>query len=161
MILRKEEKKDFDEIRNINNICFNGDYESRLIENLRQGSNFILSLVAKDNGKIVGHIMYSRIKIGDINSVALAPMCVIPEYQKKGIGTDLIKESFKYLKEINEKNIVVLGHTDFYKRLGFEKSANYGVKCPFDVPEDIFMVFELEKGSLTEGIVEYGEEFSM
>ncbi|MCP1224985.1 GNAT family N-acetyltransferase [Sebaldella sp. S0638] len=161
MLIRKEEKRDFDEIRNINNICFNGEYESKLADNIRKGDNFILSLVAEDNGKIAGHIMYSRIKIGDIDSVALAPMCVLPEYQKKGIGTDLIKESFKYLIEMNEKNIVVLGHTDFYSRLGFEKAADYGVKCPFTVPDEVFMVIELEKGSLKAGVVEYGEEFSM
>ena len=159
MLIRKEEKKDLDDIRYINNICFKGDYESKLIDNIRKGKNFILSLVVEDNGKIIGHIMYSRIKIGDSNSSALAPMCVLPEYQKTGIGTRLIKESLKYLKEMKEKSIVVLGHTAFYSRLGFEKAADYKVKCPFDVPEEAFMVLELEKGSIKEGIVEYGEEF--
>ena len=161
MIIRKEEKKDLDEIRRINDICFNGDYESKLIDNLRKGSNFLLSLVAEDNGKIIGHIMYSRIKIGDIDSAALAPMCVVPEYQKTGIGTELIKESIRYLKEMKEKSIVVLGHTGFYSRLGFEKAADYKVKCPFDVPEEVFMVLELEKGSIRGGMVEYGKEFSV
>ena len=159
MIIRKEEKKDLDEIRHINDICFNGDYESKLIDNLRKGSNFLLSLVAEDNGKIIGHIMYSRIKIGGIDSAALAPMCVVPECQKTGIGTELIKESIRYLKEMKEKSIVVLGHTGFYSRLGFEKAADYKVKCPFDVPEEVFMVLELEKGSIKEGMVVYGEEF--
>ena len=86
-------------------------------------------------------------------------MCVLPKYQKTGIGTRLIKESIKYLKEMKEKNIVVLGHTAFYSRLGFEKAENYRVKCPFDVPKEAFMVLELEKGSIKEGMVEYGEEF--
>ena len=161
MLIRKEEKRDFDEIREINNICFKGEYESALIENIRNGNNFILSLVAEEGGKIIGHIMYSRIKIGDIDSLALAPMCVLPEYQKKGIGTDLIKESFIYLRDMNEKSIVVLGHTGFYSRLGFEKAADYGVKCPFTVPEEAFMVLELEKGSIKAGMVEYGKEFSL
>ena len=161
MIIRKEEKKDFNTIRDINNICFKGDYESKLIDHIRNGKNFILYLVAEDNGKVIGHIMYSRIKIGTLDSAALAPMSVLPEYQKKGVGTNLIKESFRYLKEMKEENIVVLGHTDFYSRLGFEKAANYGVKCPKDVPEEVFMEKKKKKGSIKEGMVEYGEEFSL
>jgi putative acetyltransferase len=161
MLIRKEKEKDFDQIRNINDICFAGEYESKLIDNLRKGSNFILSLVAEKNGKIIGHIMYSRIKIRDTYSTTLAPMCVLPEYQKQGIGTKLIRESINYLKEMKEKSIIVLGHTDFYSRSGFEKASNFGVKFPFKIADELFMAMELEEGSLTAGVVEYGEEFLM
>ena len=123
MLIRKEEKKDLDDIRHINNTCINGDYESKLINNIRKRKSFILSLIAEDNGKIIGHIMYSRIKTDDRNSTALAPMCVLTEYQKTGIG---LIGKLKYLKEMKEKSIIVLGHTAFYSRLGFEKAAEYG-----------------------------------
>ena len=67
MLIRKEEKKDLDDIRHINNTCINGDYESKLTDNIRKGKKFILFLIAENNGEIIRHIMYSRIKTGDSN----------------------------------------------------------------------------------------------
>lgn len=161
MNIRKEEEKDYKEIKHINDLCFNGEYESKLISNIRAGKNFILSLVAEENGEIIGHIMYSRIKIGKVDSTSLAPMCVIPEYQKTGVGSELIKKSFEVLKEMGEKSVIVLGHDKFYSKFGFETAGKYGIKCPYDVPDEVFMAIEFEKGELKSGMVEYGEEFSM
>ena len=161
MNIRKEEEKDYKEIKYINDLCFNGEYESKLISNIRSGKNFILSLVVEENEKIIGHIMYSRIKIGNMDSTSLAPMCVVPEYQKSGIGSKLIKKSFEILKEMGEKSVVVLGHDKFYPKFGFEIASKYGIECPYDVPDEAFMVIEFEKGELKSGMVEYGDEFSM
>lgn len=161
MNIRKEEERDFEEIKKINDISFGGEFEGKLVANLRAGKNFILSLVAEKDGKIIGHIMYSRIKIGGIDSTALAPVCVIPEYQNMGIGSRLIEKSLEMLKNMGEKSVIVLGHDKYYPKFGFETASKYGIKCPYDVPDEAFMALELEKDSLKSGMVEYGEEFSM
>ena len=161
MNIRKEEERDFEEIKKINDISFGGEFEGKLVANLRAGKNFILSLVAEKDGEIIGHIMYSRIKIGGIDSTALAPVCVIPEYQNMGIGSRLIEKSLEMLKNMGEKSVIVLGHDKYYPKFGFETASKYGIKCPYDVPDEAFMALELEKDSLKSGMVEYGEEFSM
>ena len=161
MNIRKEEERDFEEIKKINDISFGGEFEGKLVANLRAGKNFILSLVAEKDGKIIGHIMYSRIKIGGIDSTALAPVCVIPEYQNMGIGSRLIEKSLEMLKNMGEKSVIVLGHDKYYPKFGFETASKYGIKCPYDVPDEAFMALELGKDSLKSGMVEYGEEFSM
>ena len=161
MNIRKEEERDFEEIKKINDISFGGEFESRLVTNLRGGKNFILSLVAEKDEEIIGHIMYSRIKIEEVDSLALAPMCVIPEYQNMGIGSKLIEKSLEILKNMGEKSVVVLGHDKYYPKFGFETASKYGIKCPYDVPDEAFMALEIEKKSLKSGMVEYGEEFSM
>ena len=122
MLIRKEEEKDLDDIRHINNTCINGDYESKLINNIRKRKSFILSLIAEDNGKIIGHIMYNRIKIDDSFSSDVCTYRISEDWHRYR----MIKESLKYLKEMKEKSIIVLGHTAFYSRLGFEKAAEYG-----------------------------------
>ena len=161
MNIRKEEERDFEEIKKINDIAFGGEFESKLVANLRSGKNFILSLVAEKDGEIIGHIMYSRIKIDGIDSAALAPVCVIPEYQNMGIGSRLIEKSLEMLKSMGEKSVIVLGHDKYYPKFGFETANKYGIKCPYDVPDEAFMALELEKDSLKSGMVEYGEEFNM
>jgi len=87
MIIRREKKEDFNKIYEINKQSFNQKDESELIERIRAGKNFVpeLSLVAEENGKIVGHILLSKIKIigeKEYESLALAPMAVLPKYHK-------------------------------------------------------------------------------
>jgi putative acetyltransferase len=93
--IRKEEEKDYKKVYEVNLLAFQQENESKLIEKIRKGENFIpeLSLVAEIDDEIVGHILFSRIKIvgnSIFESLALAPMAVIPEFQKQGIGTKLV-----------------------------------------------------------------------
>ncbi len=168
MIIRKEKKEDFNSIYKINEQVFKQKDESELIERIRAGRNFIpeLSLVAEENGKLIGHILFSKIKIigeKEYESLALAPMAVLPEFQKQGIGGKLIKEGLNKAREFGFNSVIVIGHKEYYPRFGFERASKWNIKCPFEVPDEAFMAVELNAGALTEksGIVEYPKEFGI
>lgn len=166
MIIRRETKEDFNSIYEINKRAFKQENESKLIERIRVSKNFIpeLSLVAEENGKIVGHILFSKIAIKgekEYETLALAPMAVLPKFQKQGIGGKLIREGLNKARELGFDSAIVLGHKDYYPRFGFERASKWNIKCSFEVPDEAFMAIELNSGALVEkaGIVEYPEEF--
>jgi predicted N-acetyltransferase YhbS len=167
IIIRQERPNDYEKVYEINKRAFNQENESELIKKIRKGQNHIpaLSLVAEIEGKLVGHILFSKIKIvGDLNydSLALAPMAVIPEYQKKGIGSKLVAGGLKKAKKLGFNSIIVLGHKDYYTKFGFRRASRWGIKCPFEVPDDVFMAIELTINALDgkAGIVAYPDEFN-
>ena len=166
MIIRQEKKEDFNSIYEINKQAFKQQDESELIERIRASKHFVpeLSLVAEENGKIIGHILFSKIKIigeQEYESLALAPMAVLPDFQKQGIGGRLIKEGLIKARELGFNSVIVLGHKDYYPRFGFERASKWNIKCPFEVPDEAFMAIELNIGALAEksGVVEYPKEF--
>ncbi|KAB7705641.1 GNAT family N-acetyltransferase [Bacillus aerolatus] len=148
------------------NMEFSDKTEHELVSRIRKSDAFIpkLSLVAI-NKEIVGHILLSKIKILNDNqfaeSLALAPVSVLPEYQNKGIGRLLILEALKKAKELGYNSVVVMGHPEYYPKFGFKKASLWGIKAPFEVPEEAFMVLELRKNTLNNvsGVVEYPSVF--
>lgn len=172
IIIRQETERDYKISEFIVEKAFkNAEYsdhkEQFLVRRLRRSEEFIpeLSLVAEFDGEIVGHIMLTKLRIkndeNEYESLALAPVSVLPQHQDKGIGSKLIIESLKIAKEIGFKSVIVLGHDKYYPRFGF-KSANIGgIKPPFDVPNESFMALELENDSLLDvtGTVTYPKEF--
>lgn len=141
--------------------------EHFLVAKLRKSDVFVpeLSRVAELDGEIVGHIMLTKLLIENegnkYNSLALAPVSVLPEYMNKGIGSRLIKESLKIAKEMGFKSVIVLGHDKYYPRFGFKPASRWGIKAPFDVPDEAFMALELEARALDgiAGTVIYSKEF--
>lgn len=166
ILVRKEEEKDYKKIYEVNKLAFGQENESKLIEKIRKGKNFIpdLSLVAEIGNKIVGHIMFSKIIIvgsSVFETLALAPMAVIPAFQKQGIGSELIKKGMAKAKEIGFDSIIVLGHRDYYPKFGFERASKWNIKCPFEFPDEAFMAIELTEKALENkaGTVKYPNEF--
>lgn len=168
IVVRSEKPEDYQNIYEINKVAFGGEVEARLVNNLRKTKWFIpeLSLVAEKEGKIVGHILFSVIhRKTDSNRIpvlALAPMAVLPDYQKQGIGSLMIKEGLKKCKKLGYKIVVLVGHPDYYPRFGFVKASEKGLKLPFDAPDEAFMVNEIIPNSLTGiiGTIEYPPEFA-
>ncbi len=165
--IRKEEEKDHKQIYEVNKLAFQQENESKLIEKIRKSENFIpeLSIVAEIDNRIVGHILFSKIKIigdSDYESLALAPMAVIPEFQKRGIGSELIKKGIDKAKELGFDSIIVLGHKEYYPKFGFQRASKWNIKCPFEVPDDVFMAIELTEKAFegAAGTVEYPDEFN-
>jgi putative acetyltransferase len=166
MVIRPETEKDFPGVYEVNRLAFSQENESKLIEKIRQGGNYVpeLSLVAAINHKIIGHILFSKIKIvGKTNtaSLALAPMAVVPEYQKQGIGGKLIKKGLAIAGKLGYNSVIVLGHKDYYPKFGFKKASLWGIQCPFAAPDEAFMAIELSEHALVgrAGMVEYPKEF--
>ncbi len=170
--IRQESEKDYKLSETVVEKAFekaeNSDHrEQILVERLRRSDAFIpeLSLVAESNNEIIGHIMLTKLFIENENeiyeSLALAPVSVLPEYQNKGIGSKLINQSLKIAKELGYKSVIVLGHDKYYPRFGFKRASIWGIKAPFDVPDEAFMALELEAGSLDSvtGRVVYCKQF--
>ncbi len=166
MIIRLEQSGDIEEIRRINIEAFGSESEADLVEALRDSGTPLLSLVAKKDGELVGHILFSPVSIepenGNIRIAGLAPMAVATAYQKRGIGSKLVDEGLKRCKLAGYVAVVVLGHPKYYPRFGFIPSVKYGIKSEYDVSSDVFMAIELVDGALAEsgGIVIYHEAFN-
>ncbi len=141
--------------------------EQFLVERLRKSDAFIpeLSLVAVIDGKIVGHILLTRLKINDgqhsFDSLALAPVSVLPKFQGNGIGGKLIIASHHKAKALGYKSIVLLGHKDYYPKFGYQRADRYNIALPYDAPKENCMVIELVKNGLAgvSGMVKYPKEF--
>lgn len=172
-MIRQEKSTDFKAVFNLIESAFKTEElsdprEQFLVERLRASSSFIpkLSMVAEIENKIVGHILLTKLKIKnsqtEFDSLALAPVSVLPEYQRNGIGGMLIKQAHKIAKELGYKSIVLLGHEKYYPKFGYELAHKYGIELPFDVPKENCMVIELTKKGLNgvTGMVEYPKEFN-
>ena len=167
--IRQENKDDLIDIYEINTLAFGQDNEAKLVDALRNNSEVFvpeLSLVATIDNKIVGHILFSKIKIEDnkqneFESLALAPMAVKPEIQKKGIGGQLIRAGLDKARELNFKSVIVLGHKHYYPKFGFVPTNKWDIKSPFDAPTEAFMGIELIEDGLKNksGTVKYPKEF--
>lgn len=143
--------------------------EHLLVARLRKSEAFVpeLSLVAEVDGSLVGHILLTRIVIreGDevAESLALAPVSVLPDWQGKGIGGQLIEEAHRVAREMGFGSVLLLGHADYYPRFGYRKASDFGIRLPFEVPDENCMAAELQAGSLKEvtGLVEYPPAFGL
>jgi predicted N-acetyltransferase YhbS len=165
-IIRQESSDDYYKVNEIIKLAFGQDDESQLVDKIRKGENFVpeLSMIAEVEGELVGHILFSKIKINgnqEYGSLALAPVAVLPEYQNKGIGGELIWQGLKRATELGFDSVIVLGHENFYPRFGFERASKWNIQCPFRVPDENFMAIELITDGLTgkSGDVSYPQEF--
>ena len=164
--IRPESLTEYADIFEVDRLAFGQDNEAKLVENIRQLPNFNsdLSLVAIASDRLVGHILFSEITIaspqGDITALALAPLAVLPQLQNRGIGSQLVREGLKQC-QLGYKVVMVLGHPHFYTRFGFAPAVNKGLRSPFPVPDEAFMVLELIPGALTgtSGMVKYSSPF--
>jgi predicted N-acetyltransferase YhbS len=135
-----------------------------LVNALRYGSAYIpeLSLVAEENVSIIGHIMFTKAEIGGKIVLALAPLSVLPEYQRKGVGTALIEEGHKIAKEMGYAYSVVLGSENYYPKFGYIPADTFGIIAPFDVPRDNFMVYKIkDDAEKIGGVMKYAKEFGI
>ncbi|MGD0774729.1 MAG: N-acetyltransferase [Candidatus Solibacter sp.] len=165
MLIRAEEQRDWAAVHAVNVSAFETPAEANLVDALREQAQPLVSLIAEDNGAIVGHIMFSPVSLSGhpaLKIMGLAPMAVAPEHQRKGIGSALVRAGLEQCKQLGFGAVVVLGHPAYYPRFGFSSSTRFGIGCEYEVPEEAFMVVELQAGFLrgTSGKVKYHAAFS-
>ena len=165
MLIRAEETNDRDSVYAVNASAFETSSEADLVDALREQARPIISLVAEDNEKVVGHIMFSPASLSghpDVAVMGLAPMAVAPEHQRQGIGSALVRAGLEHCKEMGFVAVIVLGHPTYYPRFGFSPSSRFGIDCEYEVPEEVFMALELEPGTLSgkTGTMKYHVVFS-
>jgi putative acetyltransferase len=166
MRIRYEAPEDTAGVRHVNEQAFGQKNEADLVDSLRRSNALELSLVAVEHDQIVGHIAFSPVTVetetSSFQALGLGPMAVLPSYQKRGIGSQLVKKGLNECEKAGHAIVFVLGHPEFYSRLGFCPSKLYGLRWKHDVPDDVFMVKEIRKGALAgrTGTVKYRPEFS-
>ena len=161
--IREERADDVAAVRNMNRRAFGQDQESNIVDALRANGAALLSLVATLDDRVVGHIMYSPLTIGgNVTGAALGPMAVLPEHQRQGIGSKLVKVGNQKLKDAGYPFIIVVGHADYYPRFGFKRANEHGITCEWDLPDDVFMLLVLDQAKMesVSGLATYRHEFS-
>jgi putative acetyltransferase len=159
--IRLEELADREASLEIERSAFATEEEPAIVEAVRdlEGS---FALVAEEDGRVVGHVQFSRAWIGDTPVLALGPIGVRPDRQRNGIGSALIAAGLRESRDRAELAVILLGSPRFYPRFGFEPGAASGLQNPFaGVPEEDFMVARLDEraGSMS-GVVRWHPSFA-
>ncbi len=164
-IISREKPEDIRAVSNVNERAFGQKEEAELVDNLRNRAVETLLLVAGEGGRIVGHILFSPVTIevekASFEAIALAPMAVLPAYQRKGTGTQLVLSGFDECRRLGHEIVVVQGHPTYYPRFGFVPAKPENIGCEFEVPEEAGMLLEIREGVLAGriGTVKFQPEF--
>lgn len=165
LLIRDEHPGDYDTIRKLNQLAFQGDQEARLVDDLRNDGAVVASLVAVEEDQIVGHVLFSDITIeteaGVLHALALAPMAVLPDHQRRGIGSALVRHGLELCRERGNSIVLVLGISRIYPRFGFSAELAKNLRGPYS--GDAWMALELIPGALAgvRGTVRYSKAFEV
>ena len=162
---RPDDAREQSAIRFVNETAFGRPDEADLVDKLRSEGAVLLSLVAEVEERTVGHMLFSRMSIetneAPVSAAALAPVAVLPDYQRRGVGRKLVGDGLDLLRERGERIVIVLGHPDYYARFGFSTEKARALESPF--PPDAFMATELILDALAgvRGKVRYPPAFGL
>jgi putative acetyltransferase len=163
VVVRPERAGDESAIRAVHERAFGRPQEAALVDALRAAGAHVVSLVAEDDGVVVGHVLFSPVgvEVGD-PGLGLGPVGVRPDRQRCGLGSLLIRRGLAECRARGHQLVVVLGEPGFYRRCGFVPASAHGLRCEYDAPADAFMVLELLPGALAgrRGLVRYRPEFA-
>ena len=164
--IRPERPDDTAQVRRVNELAFGQPAEADLVERLRQACTDSLALVAEDDG-VVGHILFTPVVVEStarpVLGMGLAPMAVLPDRQRQGIGSQLVRRGLDILRERNCPFVVVVGHPEYYPRFGFEPASVHGLASQWEgIPDAAFMVLVLNAHVMAgvSGVATYRDEFN-
>ena len=164
--IRREQAGDLVAIRNVNDRAFGRPNEGSVVEQLRSASEGLLSLVAVAQGQVVGHILFSPVHLEaedgrEWSGKGLAPLAVLPEWQRRGTGSELVCAGLDSLRQTLCPFVVVLGYPAYYTRFGFEPASRRRIRCTWDVPDEAFMILVLDERSMhgASGLARYRAEW--
>ena len=165
--VRREQAGDEAQIRMVNMRAFGQTAEADIVDTLRKSCPAAVSLVAVYEDNIVGHILFTPAVIEGqdcrVQGMGLAPMAVLPEFQRQGIGSRLVKAGLQEMRSAHQPYVIVLGHPDYYPRFGFLRASQHGIVSEYQgVPDEAFMILILNETALKgiSGVAKYRPEFS-
>jgi putative acetyltransferase len=161
--IRLEQPADVETIRQIHVAAFGREAEGRLVDRLRASGNLVRALVAEEQGRLLGHVAFSRISIGEkaAAALALAPLAVMPAFQRLGIGSALVSAGLQQLRQGGEQRVIVLGDPGYYSRFGFLPATRFELENPWTTAPESFMAIAMARDAYKDvrGRVNYGHEF--
>jgi putative acetyltransferase len=153
--IREETAADLATIRDVNRRAFAGVSESLLVDRLREDGLVVTSLVAIEDTQVVGHILFTDLTIetdrGDVAAATLAPLAVIPERQRTGIGSALTWRGLEVCRERGKAAVLLVGHPSYYPRFGFSAELAKAIRSPYSGAGEAWMALELTPGALAGG----------
>ena len=158
-----ETSSDHAAIFHVHQAAFPSDLEAQLVNNLRKAGELVVSLVAIFEDQVVGHIALSPVTAPRMSrGLGLAPLAVLPAFQKRGIGAALVQQSIALCQTRDEGYIVVLGDPRYYSRFGFRPASEWGLSCVYG-GGNAFQILELKPCSIQNGagMVQYSGEFAI
>ena len=164
--VRLETPADFPAIRRVNTDAFGRSAEANLVDVLRRHGQVLMSLVAEAEKEVVGHLLLTQVMlmptVPGLKMLGLGPLAVLPQFQRQGIGSVLIRKAIDQAGADGWQAMVVLGDPEYFARFSFAPCSRYGLSSEFRVPAESFLVLELQPGALEglQGVVRYHPEFS-
>ena len=159
MIIRLETPSDIAKIRAVEKAAFDQVAEAQLVDDLRAAGDAVFSLVAVDGETAVGHAMFSKLQ-APFPALALGPVAVLPERQRSGVGTQLIRDGIARGEAAGWTGIFVLGDPAFYRRFGFEVGMASGFLSPYSGPHFMALVVGRNGFPTREGRIEHARAFA-
>ena len=164
--VREETPGDIAAIGEVHRVAFGGEDEATLVDLLRSTSCVLVSQVALVGDRIVGHILFSPLIIetseGERIAAALAPMAVLPEWQRRGAGSALVRAGLEACRNQGIDAVIVVGHPEYYPRFGFSSTLALDLQSSYSDLGDAWMALELRPGALAgvSGRVRYPAAFA-
>jgi putative acetyltransferase len=165
MTIRTETIQDIQAIDRVVVSAFPTNAEAALVHALRTAGKLRVSLVAEQSGRVVGHVAFSPVTLEpphrSIHLLGLAPLAVLPEFQRQGIGSELIERGLEACRNLKIDSVVVLGHPEFYGRFGFRPASGFGLRNEYGAG-DAFMAIELQMSCFAgvNALVKYAPQFA-
>ena len=164
-ITRAETAADVAAIRDVNLQAFGNDYEPDVVEKVRADpASWLpeLSIVATtEDGEVVGHVLLSRCRIDQTPAVALGPCAVLPDYQKQGVGSAVIRTALAAARAQGEHLVVLLGHLEYYPRFGFRPASTFGIDAASIESGPHLMALPLDDTPVPSGTIHYPPPWSL
>jgi putative acetyltransferase len=164
--IRSEKPEDASQVRRVNELAFEQPAEANLVDKLRTACTDSLSFVAVDDA-VFGHILFTPVVIdstrGRVVGMGLGPMAVLPERQRRGIGSQLVRRGLDALRDRGCPFVVVVGYPEYYARFGFEPASRFKLACQWEgVPDAAFMALILDAYAMAgvSGVAKYRDEFN-
>ena len=161
MNIRLEVPGDIAAVGNVVRAAFASDQEADLVDVLRRDGDLLLSLVAEDAGRLVGHVGFSRLWIAQacrrVPGVSLAPLSVSSDHRRRGVAAVLVEKGHVHLRAAGETIVFVLGNPAYYGRFNYSVGAAAAFDCVYAGP--YFQALALADHAPKAGAIAYAAAF--
>ncbi|AWZ07074.1 transferase [Streptomyces sp. ICC1] len=162
---RPETGADTAAVHALNSAAFETPAEADLVDALRTDASWLpgLSYVAEGpDGSVAAHALLTRCEVDGVPALALAPVAADPALQRSGAGSAVVRALLAAARERGEALVLVLGHPEYYPRFGFVPASRFGIRAPFEVPDEVMMALVLDDGAaVPAGTIRYPAPFGL